>query len=294
MAVKDREGNIISENGTQGKLLKALYETKAGRQALKVLVQPEVSRIGSRFLDSRLSTCCISPFIEKSDIVMEEYEEEDYESYNQFFTRRIKEGKRSFSKEAGLLCAPCDSRLSIYPIRRDGIFSIKNTVYTMDSLVRNRSLAQKYIGGTLCVFRLTVSDYHHYCYVDDGVKTKNYRIPGVLHTVNPLANDQYPVYIENAREFSILKSRNFGNILMMEVGALMVGKIVNHHESLTVYRGMEKGFFEFGGSTVILAFQKGRVVFDEDITANMQDGFETLVKLGEVIGRKAGYGDTNC
>lgn len=286
MDSKDREGNIISDDGKQEKLLKTLYGTKAGRQALKVLVQPQISKLGSRFLDSRFSTCCISPFIEKSNIVMSDYEEEDYESYNQFFTRRIKEGKRNFAKEGSLLCAPCDSRLSVYPVKKDGTFVIKNTLYTMDTLLKSRSLAEKYLGGTLCVFRLTVSDYHHYCYIDNGVKTKNYKIPGVLHTVNPLANDQYPVYTENAREFSILKSEHFGNILMMEVGALMVGKIVNHHEKHTVYRGMEKGFFEFGGSTVILLFQKDRIVLDEDIIQNMQDGFETIVTMGEVIGKR--------
>lgn len=288
MDSKDRKGNLIPDDGKQGKLLKALYETAAGRQVLKILVQPVVSKAGSRFLDSRFSTCCISPFIEKSDIVMDEYEEEDYESYNQFFTRRIKEGKRSFAKEPELLCAPCDSRLSVYPIEKDGTFTVKNTVYTMESLVRSESLAERYMGGSLCVFRLTVSDYHHYCYVDEGIKTKNYRIPGVFHTVNPLANEKYPIYTENTREFSILKSKNFGNVLMMEVGAMLVGKIVNHHEKSAVYRGMEKGFFEFGGSTVILAFQKDKVTLEEDIMTNMQEGFETIVKMGEVIGRRKG------
>ena len=141
------------------------------------------------------------------------------------------------------------------------------------------------MGGTLCVFRLTVQDYHHYAYVDDGVKTKNYHIPGVCHTVNPLANDQYPIYTENTREFSVLKSKHFGRILMMEVGALLVGKIVNHHEKLKVSRGMEKGFFEFGGSTVILAFEKDQVTIAEDIMENNAMGFETIVKMGEVIGK---------
>lgn len=286
MACKDREGNIISEDETQDKILKKLYETKTGRQALKLLVSPVVSKAGSVFLDSGLSTPLISPFIANSNISMEEYEDEDYESYNHFFTRRLKEGKRTFAKEEKLLCAPCDSRLSIYPIKADGTFTIKNTMYTMDRLVRSKALAQRYLGGTLCVFRLTVQDYHHYAYIDEGVKTKNYQIPGVLHTVNPLANDQYPIYTENAREFSILNSKNFGHVLMMEVGALLVGKIVNHHEKMRVHRGMEKGYFEFGGSTVILAFEKDKIVLEEDIVANDRDGFETVVKMGEVIGRK--------
>lgn len=69
----------------------------------------------------------------------------------------------------------------------------------------------------------------------------------------------------------------------------MVGKIVNHHGEGEVARGMEKGFFEFGGSTVVLAFQPGRVVVDDDIIQNTADGFETVVKMGEVIGKKREY-----
>lgn len=286
MDCKDRQGNIISENDSQDKLLKALYDSKAGRMALKVLVQPEISKAGSLFLDSKLSTSLIAPFIKKNHIQMEEFEQEDYESYNQFFCRRVREGKRDFSKEKQVLCAPCDSRVSVYPITESGTFFIKNTQYTMESLVRSRRLAKKYLGGTLCVFRLSVEDYHHYCYVDDGLKTRNFHIPGVFHTVNPVANDVYPIYTENTREFSILKSQNFGNILMMEVGAMMVGKIVNHHEEKKVFRGMEKGFFEFGGSTVILAFSKDVVRIDQDIFDNTKEGYETKVKMGEKIGRK--------
>ena len=81
------------------------------------------------------------------------------------------------------------------------------------------------------MFRLCVEDYHRYIYVDDGVKSENVKIPGVLHTVNPVANDSFPIYKENAREFSLLCSENFGTVLMMEVGAMMVGKIENRHQA---------------------------------------------------------------
>lgn len=286
MACKDREGNVVLENEAQDKILKKLYGTETGRKALKLFVQPAVSKAGGRFLDSKLSIPFVSPFIDRNDISMDEYEDVDYESFNHFFTRRIKEGERVFAKEAELLCSPCDARLSLYPVTEDGLFTVKNTEYTLESLVRSKKLADRYLGGTLCVFRLTVEDYHHYAYIDEGIKTKNYKIPGVFHTVNPLANEQYSVYTENAREFSILKSRNFGNVLMMEVGALFVGRIVNHHEKMEVQRGMEKGYFEFGGSTVILVFEKGKAVLAEDIIKNNQEGFETVVKMGEVIGKR--------
>ena len=244
--------------------------------------------LAGKFLDTKCSTVFIGPFVKKSGISLAEYEETEYKSYNDFFTRKIKQGNRKFEKEPEILSAPCDSKLSAEKITRKGVFFIKNTVYTMESLLRSKKLAKKYEGGTLLIFRLTVDDYHRYAYIDDGEKTRNYHIPGVLHTVNPIAGEKYPIYTENVREFSILKSGNFGNVLMMEVGALMVGKIVNHHEACRVKRGMEKGFFEFGGSTVILAFEKDKIQLDEDILKNSKEGFETIVKQGERIGRKKG------
>lgn len=288
MQSKDRNGNIVSEEEGQDRLLETLYGTAAGRGLVKLLVNPAVSKAGGNLLDRGVSKLLVSPFIEKNHIAMEQYEDEEYESFNHFFTRKVREGERSFSGEPEVLCAPCDGRLSVYPVTADGVFRVKGTEYTMHSLLRNRALAEKYDGGTLCIFRLCVDDYHRFCYVDDGIKTKNYRIEGVFHTVNPAAGDRLPVYQENTREFSVLKSRNFGCILMMEVGAMLVGRIVNHHEKAQVRRGMEKGLFEYGGSTVILAFQKGMVTLDSDIQDNTENGFETLVKMGEAIGRKTG------
>ena len=82
----------------------------------------------------------------------------------------------------------------------------------------------------------------------------------------------------------MLHSRHFGRVLMMEVGALLVGKIVNHHEAAKVRRGQEKGFFQFGGSTVILMTEPGSVMPDTDLLANTKAGMETVVKMGERIG----------
>jgi phosphatidylserine decarboxylase len=120
--------------------------------------------------------------------------------------------------------------------------------------------------------------------VDDGEKGENVFLPGVLHTVNPVANDVYPIYKENSREYSVLHSRAFGDVLMMEVGALLVGRIVNHHGAASVSRGQEKGYFQFGGSTVILLLEKDAVQVDEDILRNSREHTETVVRMGEKIG----------
>lgn len=245
---------------------------------LRVLIKPRISAAAGKFLDSSLSRRLIGPFIKGSGIDLGEYEEKNYRSYNEFFTRKIRPECRKIDEEKTHLIAPCDSKLSVYPISEDARFTIKHTEYSMVSLLKNQLLAKHYEGGVLLVFRLAVDDYHRYCYVDNGLKSKNYRIPGVFHTVNPLANNVYPIYKENTREFSIIKSENFGRILMMEVGALLVGRIVNYHEKKEVKRGEEKGRFEFGGSTVILCLEKDKAVIDGDILSNSAAGIETVVK----------------
>lgn len=284
MKCVDREGCEIIKGDTQDKMLAFLYQTRVGRGMLRLLIKPWVSVAAGKFLDSALSRCLIKPFVKRSGIDLSEYQMEKYHSYNEFFTRKIKPECRKIDERNAHLIAPCDSKLSVYPISENARFVIKNTEYSMVSLLKNQLLAKYYEGGQLLVFRLAVDDYHRYCYVDNGSKSKNYRIPGVFHTVNPLANDVYPIYKENTREFSVLKSENFGRILMMEVGALLVGRIVNYHEKKDVKRGEEKGRFEFGGSTVILCLEKDRAVIDEDILLNSSRGIETAVKLGEKIG----------
>lgn len=286
MVCKDRHGNIISNNEGQDEFLKKLYNKRIGRMLIKVLINPSISKLGGLLLNSRLSKLGIKPFITSNSINMDDYEDKNFKSYNDFFIRKIKEDKRKIENDSDILISPCDSKLMVYNISPKSQFTIKNTVYTMENLVKNEAIAKEYENGQLLLFRLTVDDYHRYCYIDNGIKSKNYRIEGLFHTVNPIANDHYPIYKENTREYSVLQSENFGNVLMMEVGALMVGKIVNYHENLEVKKGQEKGRFEFGGSTVIICLKEGQAIIDEDILNNTFDGIETKVQYGEKIGRK--------
>lgn len=285
MICKLRSGKTINGNDNQDRLLAALYGNSAGRRLVKLLVHPSISRVGGNFLSSPASKGLIKPFIKKNHIDMSQYEVASYSSYNDFFTRSIKEGKRPIDMEPSHLISPCDGKLSVYPITESGHFYIKQTFYTLKSLLRNKALARRYEGGTALVFRLTVDDYHHYCYIDAGEKSRNFIIPGILHTVNPIANDFYPIYKENTREYCLLKSENFKTVLVMEVGALMVGKISNYHLGKShVCRGNEKGMFEFGGSTIILLLEPGAAVIDTDILINSESQMETVVKMGEKIG----------
>ncbi|SCG84330.1 phosphatidylserine decarboxylase [Proteiniborus sp. DW1] len=284
MKCMDRSGNTIKQNNVQNKIVKFLYKNKFGRVLLNQLIKPWVSNISGVILNSSFSRILIPLFIKIYKINIEEYEERVYTSYNDFFTRKIKEDQRKIAYLPNHLISPCDGKLSVYHITQNSHFIIKNTPYTLKSLLKNKELADDYEDGTLLLFRLTVDDYHRYCYIDNGEKSKNYRIKGVFHTVNPVANEVVPIYKENTREYTILHSENFGKILIVEVGAMLVGKIVNYHEEASVKRGEEKGRFEFGGSTIIVCFEKGRIVIDKDILCNSLNGIETLVKMGEKIG----------
>lgn len=283
--LKHRDGRIIDQPSGQDALLAALYGHALGRAVLKPLVCPCVSKAAGWFLSTRLSKVLISPFIRSSGIDMSQFEETEYRSYNEFFSRKMKPEARPIRQDPRLLIAPCDSKLTAMPVTQDGLFTLKHTEYTVASLLKNPELAAKYEGGYALIFRLTVDDYHRYCYIADGRKDENIRIPGVLHTVNPIANDVFPIYKENTREYSTLHTDVFGDILMMEVGALLVGRIVNHHGCIEVKRGQEKGYFQFGGSTIVLLLEKGKAVIDDDILANSSAGTETIIRMGEQIGR---------
>lgn len=284
---------IKAEDSAQDRLLAVLYRHAAGRAALRLLVSRPVSEFGGWLLDSSVSRILIPAFIRSHSIHMEDFEQKKYSSYNDFFTRKLRMtgGKEARHVEMAdeLFISPCDSRLSIYKIDKQCAFSIKHTGYTVQSLLRQNRLAQAYAGGYIWIFRLCVDDYHRYIYVDCGKVSAPVQIPGVFHTVNPVANEYFPVYKENAREYCLLKSEHFGTLLQMEVGAMFVGKIKNHpvKEKDTVQRGQEKGYFAFGGSTVVLMTQPGKVCPDEDILDNSRRGIETKVKLGERIGESA-------
>lgn len=285
MKYTDREGHVTEVDSGQDKLLRTLYTTMPGRVLLKPLVQPWVSKLGGWCLNRGVSSLLIEPFVKKNEIEMEQYSDSVFTSYNAFFKRQIKPEYRPIDRGEKILISPCDGKLSVEEIKKDSSFTIKHTRYSLQTLLRSKRLAEYFEGGTACIFRLTVDDYHRFCYVDDGKKSRNYRIPGVFHTVNPIANETYPIYKENTREYCLLKTKHFGTAVMMEVGALMVGKIVNYEEAGTVKKGQEKGCFEFGGSTVVLLLKKDAVIIEPCLIAHTKKGYETIVKMGERIGQ---------
>lgn len=287
MKQKTRDGILIEKRDGQQKLLSWLYGHGLGRAILKPLTCPAISRAAGWFLSTGASRIFIKSFIRKNQIDMSQFLPVQYRDYNSFFCRQIRPEVRPVDPDPCHFVSPADSKLTVLPISADTRFVLKHTEYTVESLLKDPALAKEYSGGLLMIFRLTVDDYHRYCYVADGSCSPCVKIPGRFHTVNPIANDYVPIYKENSREYNILHSKEFGEIVVMEVGALMVGKIVNHPADRAV-RGQEKGYFQFGGSTVVLMTKAGMVQVDDDILQNSAEGIETVVKFGEKIGQKNG------
>ncbi|MCR5655925.1 MAG: phosphatidylserine decarboxylase [Butyrivibrio sp.] len=267
-------------------ILDFLYKTKTGRILLKPLTLKPLSDMMGAFMDSGVSAIFIKPFARKTGIRMEDYILDDIRSFNDFFCRRIKSGLRPISPDEGTVIAPCDGLLKVSRITNRTVLNVKQSRFSIRTLLRDKKLADSLEGGYCLVYRLCVNHYHRYVYFTDGFKLPDRKINGFYHTVRPVALEEIPVFTENSRQYSVIDSDKLGKCVQMEVGAMMVGRIANEkHSAGRVIRGMEKGHFEFGGSTIIVLIPKGKFNPRADILENSRKGIETSVKLGEAVGK---------
>lgn len=283
MKYKDLEGNSYESDNAQDRFLRILYTHLWGRMLVKPLTCQGISRVAGACLDSGWSKYLVGPFIRWNRLDMSPYEKRRYISFNDFFTREIKPEERMIDADESHLVSPSDGKVSAYRITRESRFLVKQREYRLSSILKSRRLARKYQGGLCLVIRLTVDDYHRYCYPVSGRKTRNFRIPGKFHTVNPIACETQPVYHENAREFTVIRTKDFGDVLQMEVGALLVGRICNYEEKACVQKGREKGRFEFGGSTILLLIEPQKARAYGDLLKNTEEGYETRVQMGQCL-----------
>ena len=278
---RNSKEDIITESP---KALNFFYGNFFGRIILRIIISKPISNLVAIYMNSSLSKRRIKRFVNKNDINMFEYDDRKYKSYNDFFTRKVLSEKRPINTTKDVLISPCDSKVIAYTIEEDLTLLIKGSYYSIDTLV-DKEIMKEYIDGYALVFRLSTDNYHRYCYIDSGSKGKNFHIKGVYHTVQPISLNHYNFFKTNNREWTILNTNNFGKVIQVEIGALCVGRIKNNHESYIFKKGEEKGYFEFGGSTIVLLFKKGILKLDDDIENNSLEGIETNVKYGERIGK---------
>lgn len=278
------------------KAVRWLYESSLGRNFSSVLIKRPISQLYGSLQDSSLfSKRKIKPFIKNFSIPMDEFvpapgrsENDPYASFNQFFIRAFKAGKRPFVQEPNIFPAPCEARYFAFEKNHSGLtIPVKGEHLSPMGLLNHSDYASSFEGGPVVVARLCPVDYHRYHYPDDGKLIDRYRIPGVFHSVNPIAlKKESQVFILNEREVSILETQNFGKIAYIEVGAICVGKIVQSHTGENFKRGDEKGYFLFGGSTVILLGEPGKWRPANDLLEWSAKGKEVYLKLGSKMGEQ--------
>ncbi|MBE6909240.1 MAG: phosphatidylserine decarboxylase [Ruminococcaceae bacterium] len=265
---------------SESKTVRFLYGTAAGRVLLKGLLRTRADRVAVRFLRSRLSRPFIRGYAERHGVALERGQ--PYATFRDFFARTKPDAAPDAAPD--LLISPCDGWLSAYPVAEDSSFFIKGSHYRLADLLQDEALARQFCGGDCLVFRLTPSDYHHYCYIDDGYQEENHFIPGELHSVQSAACERYPVYTLNRRCWTLLRTEHFGLVVQTEIGAFVVGGIVNERENAPFRKGEEMGHFELAGSTIVLLFQRGRIVLDAQILRQLREGREFRVTQGMCLG----------
>ncbi|MDB0603268.1 phosphatidylserine decarboxylase [Tenacibaculum maritimum] len=268
-------------------LLSFLYKTPLGKLTLHTLFKRKIiSTIGGWYMNSSLSQKKIVPFVDKYQMDMSEYivPKGGFKTFNDFFYRKIKPAARPI--QSGIV-SPADGKiLAFNSIEESNTFFIKGSEFSAKSFLANENIASKYEKGAMCIIRLAPLDYHRFHFPTDGNISYSKKINGYYYSVSPIAMQKnLDFFCQNIREYSELATKKHGNILIAEVGATMVGSIVQTYTPLSnVKKGDEKGYFAFGGSTLVLFFEKGKIVFDKDLIQNTEKGFETTIKMGEQIG----------
>ncbi|MGQ1784055.1 MULTISPECIES: phosphatidylserine decarboxylase [unclassified Saccharicrinis] len=284
----ERNTNTVKQEKVVGKgALNWLYYTPGGKLTLHILLKRKLaSTIVGHFMSSPLSVNQVNKFIEKYEIDLSDYHSENgFKCFNDFFYRKLKNGKRTIGDK---LVSPADGKaLAFQDIDHVPSFFIKGSEFKLHDFLRDKHLADKYEGGSMVIVRLAPTDYHRFHFPVSGTASKSKSLKGRYFSVSPMAlKKNIKILSQNRRVYNIIKSDNYGDVLMAEIGAALVGSIIQTYQPYShVNKGDEKGYFAYGGSTVVLIFEKDKVTIDPDLIENTKNHMETEVKMGENIAR---------
>jgi len=288
-----RTGALLAERVYARRFLFWSHNTLLGRWLTRLVFrQPVLSFCYGWYQRQRWTRRRIRPFAAALGVRLEECLRplEAFESFNDFFIRSIDLRRRPIARDPAVCVAPTDGKVLAFPsIRRDRTFEIKGASFALAQFLQDEALAARFDGGAMLISRLHLADYHHFHFPMSCVPGPATLIDGKLHAVAPYSR-RWPAifYSENRRALTPLRSEQFGTVLMVEIGAFTVGSIQQRYRpGSAVPKGAHKGYFELGGSTVVLLFEPGAIRLDADLCARTTGGLETYVQLGEAIGRRA-------
>jgi phosphatidylserine decarboxylase len=287
----DRDKKRLETEAVYGdRWLRWTYGTVVGQFALWALVKRAWF---SRYYGNRMSTnrsrSKITPFIQAYGLDASEFLEspESFETFNEFFYRRLKPEARPIDPDPSAVVFPADGRHLVLPdLSSAGSVYAKDQSLDLDSLLPDPEFATLFRGGSMAISRLCPVDYHRFHFPVSGRVGDSSLVDGPLYSVSPLALRRSLDYLfRNKRAWTLIESTYHGNVLMIEIGATFVGSIVETYDaSAGVPKGGEKGYFAFGGSCVVTLFEPGKIRFDPDLIEQSRQAVETYARMGERMG----------
>lgn len=284
-------GQVETERVYGDRFLRWTYGTSLGQVALHTLVKRAAfSRWYGWRMSSAKSRGKIPHFIKSYNVDESEFADKSatYQTFNDFFYRKLKPGARPIHPDKDSAIFPADGRhLGFHNISKiEGIF-VKGAVFDLSTFVQNTELAQRYREGAMLLSRLCPVDYHRYHFPVNGVPGAPVHIHGPLFSVNPIAlRKNIEIFSENRRAWCEIDSAEFGKVIMFEVGATCVGSFeYTYKPGVPVKKGDEKGFFKFGGSSTVTLFEPGRIQLADDLLQQTASGLELYARMGDYLGK---------
>lgn len=290
---RDRQtGKIVTEQILAETILRWSYEDFFGFWVFQYLLNNYwVCWLYGKSQDLPSSRHKIAKFVKQYQINREEFELplESYRSFNAFFSRRLKSNARPFIQDVNIFCAPGDGKVLVYPqLTELTQIPVKGSYITLEYLLNSGITPQNYYGGSALILRLAPYDYHRFHFPDRGQAHSPRYIKGQYNSVSPIALAKVPdVFCRNKRAVTEFESENFGRIVYVEVGAIAIGSIVQTYEPGIVSKGQEKGYFQYGGSTLVLLFEPAKINFDADLIQDSQQNLEVQILAGTRLGTKS-------
>lgn len=273
--------------------LRWAYENPLGRLATWALVKRGFfSQWYGWRMSQPASRSKVAPFISTYGIDTVEMVDpaDSFADFNAFFSRRLQPSARPIAPGDDVVVFPADGRHWAIPdlSQCDGLF-VKGVPFDLATLLGNADLARRFAAGSMLISRLCPVDYHRFHFPVAGVPCEPRLINGPLFSVSPIALRQRPSLLwENKRYITSLQTESFGEVLLLEVGATCVGKVVHTAQAgKSVSKGAEKGYFLFGGSCFITVFEPGRIRFDADLVEQSGAQRETYARMGDHCAVKA-------
>ncbi len=286
-----RAKQVIETEQVYGeKWVRWTYENKAGNLALHVLAKRHFASWYYGWQMSRpVSANRVLPFIVEYNLDVDEFAKSQFlfKTFNEFFYRALKPGARPIAPNNNVAVLPADGRhLALQNVDTADSFYAKGQKFDLASFLGDPALAAEFAGGSLLISRLCPVDYHRFHFPVAGKAGEAKLIKGFLYSVSPIALRRKLSYLwHNKRMVTLVDSPEFGKVAVCEIGATMVGTIVQTYlPGENVAKGYEKGLFKFGGSCVVTIFQKGRIKFDADLVKHSADGIEVYARMGESLG----------